>query len=140
MANTVTELMMRRMGNKGNNYLEGWKEEMGLNNNGVEIAQSYSFLSPYFYNIQGLSIKFKVWATARSNVVNAIEVFDADNAVVTRRNSNITNGEIILNNIGGESLRIVCKIDDIDYCYIYDRTNSRYIWAGRNVDTSIAQQ
>ena len=132
--------MRRRMGNKGNNYLEGWKKEMGLNNTGVEIAQSYSFLSPYFYNIQGLSIKFKVWATARSNNVNTIEVFDANNAVVARRNSNLTNGEIILTNIGGESLRIVCKIDDIDYCYIYDMTNSRYIWAGRNVNTFIAPQ
>lgn len=117
---------------KCDDYLAGWQMNKGLSSTGTEITQVGNLLSPYFTIIANNYFSVKVWQTKPAKVVNGTETFDEQGNVIDRRNTDHVNTNYTLK---GNSIRIVCKADDIDYCYIYDRSAARYIWAGKNVDT-----
>lgn len=87
----------------------------------------------------GISVIVKAGYT-RANYAGGCFVFKSDLSLSVTTTAYIQTSDPRTVNAGGRYIYISAtfKMSELDDCYIYDNKSSKYLWAGRNVDTSVA--
>lgn len=113
------------MAGRGGGYLEGWIDFTTLTTTGEETSAETLMCSPYLDKGEGaISVTWTTGGGGRACYYDSNYVFkDYWNLNVATRNVPAT----------VRYIRISFPMASIDNCSVYDNTNHRYIFKGKNV-------
>lgn len=132
--NAVLEHRRRLMEMGGTSTdLTGWTIGKGLTSGNYLTNDAELCVSPYYNVVGGQVIRVVAYDSYNNNHQCKFVETKSSNAVVKQQTMTAKPYNVTLQS-ATEKFRCVCTLSYIDDCYIYDVTNSVYLWKGKNVN------
>lgn len=131
-----TDLVFNGGGGEPTTDLTGWTLGKGLTSANGLTTDSLLCVSPFYPTQEGTVIKVKAFNTIDYNHLCKFISTKSQNTGTTARvaqDSITTNPYQVTIPSTALYFHLACIVADIDDCYIYDVTNSTYLWKGKNV-------
>ena len=134
MSNLRRSMMMAGRGGGSETDLTGWQIGKALTSANYVQNNANTCVSPFYATSVGTQYRVHAFQTYDNN--NQCKFIFTSAAAGANRVSQTTITSSTYTTtapLGAYYFRIACMYDDIDNCYIYDVTNSVYLWKGKNV-------
>jgi hypothetical protein len=123
-------------------YNKAWNSSNGGEHQSGPIDADGFAITPFLELTwqSGMSVTVKAGYTTRADYAGGCIAFKTDLSLSVTTTAYLQSSDPRTVSATGRYIYISAtfKMSELDDCYIYDNKSRKYLWAGRNIDTSVA--